>query len=148
MEVLLLVVTVVVFAFVCLSALGLLVTRLDTLSNLTPSHKLKVISPKRLVLLKVFLKNSGLKRNAEKYLDYDEDGPVFHMEKDEFILSLTRSRTIKFQLNCVIVCLAVLLLTNSAFLTGTLFFFYLVCALNDPLYVRVIAENPGVLVQN
>lgn len=146
MELLLTVVTVLVVCFVALTCVGLLVTRLDTLKNLSPSHKLKVMSTKRTALLKVYIKNSGLK-SAEKYLEYDETGSVFHVEKDEFVHKLTKSRSLRFQVNCVIVCFVVLLLTKSAVLTGTLFFFYLACALNEPLYIKVIAENPGILVQ-
>lgn len=148
MEVLILVVTVLVCAFLFLASVGLLVTRVDTLKNLNKNNKLIDISAKRLTLLRMYLKNSGLKRNAEKYLEYDSNGPIFYEEKDEFVRKLVGDRTLRFQINCILVCMAILWLTHSAVLTGVLFFFYLLCSLNDPLYARIIVENPGVLVQN
>ncbi len=145
METLILIVTVLVCSFVVLLIVGMLLTRADTLSNLTPSCRLKSHSPKKVAILKMYLRNSGLKRNAEKYIEREGDDILIPMSKDEFVRKLTSSRTLKFQINCLIVCLAALLLTKSLILTSALFLFYLACALNDPLYVRVLTQNTELL---
>ena len=120
--------------------------RSDVKENLNPHGQLKDISKQKLAVLRLFLRNSGLKREAENYIEYDTYGPVFTEVKDEFIRKLSFRRQTRSQILALLVCSAAAYFTSSIYLTCVLFYIFFLSAMNDSLFIKVIANNPGVLI--
>lgn len=120
--------------------------RSDVKENLNPHGQLKDISKQKLAVLRLFLRNSGLKREAENYIEYDSYGPVFTEVKDEFIRKLSFRRQTRAQILALVICGAAAYFSSSVYLTVVLFYIFFLTAMNDGLFINVIANNPGILI--
>lgn len=138
--------TFLAFAIAVISAVAISTIRKDVKSNIDDEYLLQDVSAERLMMLKLFLLNSGILAHSRKYYSQEGNTFMFNTSKEEFVEGITKYRRYRMYLIALLVCIPTLLVSQSLLLVAPLFFVFLISSLNDDLFIQVFINNLVVLL--